>query len=130
MSNEIFAHINSYNSILLDLSIKSPMHLWNSLVDEVLPAAYTSIDRDILHRLYAFSEWCLGQEQQNENEPAKHLTTCVTICFYENLLSNNLALADIPNWFSLEEAEEKFIANPYMSFMQKLCVKLTRQKAK
>jgi hypothetical protein len=115
LADEIFCGNESYRGVQSDLTIDSPMALWNALVDNVMPQAFESSDKDLVHRLYAYSEWCLAQDQSRETEPGKHLPTCVTICFYEAIPSNSAALQDLPNWFSFTEAEDKFIANTYTS---------------
>ena len=116
VADEFFDEAESYRPVKSDRSIHLPMAHWNTLVDVVLPAAYKSSNTQLIHRLYAYSEWCLAQVQPEGTDPGKHLPTCVAICFYEALPSSPPALRDLPSWFSWAEAENTFLSNPYMGF--------------
>lgn len=118
VADELFRGISTYNSCLFKSDEGNPMSFWNELVALVLPQAYgPPVDKELAHRLYAYSEWCRTQVQPEpfDGEPAEHLRTCVSICFYEAMPRSPLVLADMPNWFAYSEVDEFMLQNPFMA---------------
>ena len=98
LNNEFNQRFPSLRDILNDS--ETPYELWLRLRD-VFFEAYKCNDRELIKKIYEFSDWCIQQPQ--EDIPNGDLATCVAVCFYEHIPENDTSRADMPNWFALND---------------------------
>lgn len=80
---------------------ETPMALWVEIIFYFDEAYRTPQNDDFIRRVYAYADWCLGQ---NTGETAaEHLQTCVAVCFWEHIPNNKAARSDMPRWLSFED---------------------------
>ena len=80
---------------------ENPMSLWFEIVYAFDEAYEDPRNDDFIKRVYGYADWCLEQPQGETAE--EHLPTCVAICFWEHIPTNNAARDDMPRWISFED---------------------------
>ena len=80
-----------------------PMYLWIMIVLAFDEAYEEPRNESFIKRVYDYEKWCLTQPEHAGETAAEHLLTCVAICFWEHIPTNNSARKDMPRWFSLDE---------------------------
>jgi hypothetical protein len=80
---------------------ENPMSLWFEIVYAFDEAYVDPKNDDFIERVYGYADWCLFQPQGETAE--EHFPTCVAICFWEHIPTNNAARDDMPRWISYED---------------------------
>jgi len=82
----------------------NPYMLWIEL-EYMFQEAWKRVppNRDLIDRIYRFSDWCAEQPRGKTAED--DLLTCVCCCFLEHIPRIPAAMADMPNRFTWEQVE-------------------------
>jgi hypothetical protein len=90
---------------------ETPMALWTEIVFAFDEAYVQPKNDDFIKPVYDYADWCLNRDVGKTAE--EHLPTCVTICFWEHIPTNEAARKDMPRWFSWEHimANDHFFKN-------------------
>jgi hypothetical protein len=77
---------------------QTPYLLWLSLY-EAFREAYGQHQNDaLIGQIYAYAKWCLAQPRHAVME--EDLTTCVCLCFYQNIPLLEAARKDLARWLT------------------------------
>jgi hypothetical protein len=76
------------------MAAKTPMALWTEIVFAFDEAYDEPKNDDFIQRVYRYADWCL--ERDMGETAAEHLPTCVSICFWEHIPTNEAARRDMP----------------------------------
>ena len=87
---------------------ETPMALWTEIIFAFDEAYEQPKNDDFIKRVYQYADWCLNRDVGEAAE--EHLPTCVAICFWEHIPTNEAARRDMPHWFTWEDlmANEHF----------------------
>jgi hypothetical protein len=83
------------------LRAETPMALWAELVHAFDEAYEQPKNDDFIKRVYRYADWCLTHDVGETAE--QHLPTCVAICFWEHLVTNEAARKDMPRWITWDD---------------------------
>ena len=112
--------MNEWQSVAMEMlpemqteivSAKTPMALWVEIVYAFDEAYEQPKNDDFIKRVYQYADWCL--DQTGGETADEHLVTCVAICFWEHIPTNEAARRDLPHWLSWEHvmANEHFFTH-------------------
>lgn len=88
---------------ILHEEIDTPMQLWIEL-SLVFDRAYEAPrNESLIERIYQFAFWGLEHGEHHPTDAGRDLPTCVCVCFYEHIPTNEAARRDMPRWFTREE---------------------------
>jgi hypothetical protein len=92
------------------MEAETPMALWVQIVYAFDEAYEQPQNDDFIKRVYQYADWCLQDVGETAEE---HLLTCVAICFWEHIPTNEAARRDLPRWYSWEHvmANEHFFTH-------------------
>jgi hypothetical protein len=80
---------------------ETPYLLWFGL-HQAFREAYGEPRNDaLIGKIYGYASWCLSQPRADAME--EDLTTCVCLCFYQNIPLLEVARQDLARWLAPED---------------------------
>jgi hypothetical protein len=80
---------------------ETPYLLWFALYQAFRDAYQEPRNDELIGQIHAYAKWCLTQPRPAELED--NLTTCVCLCFYQNIPLLEPARNDLPRWMTPSE---------------------------
>jgi hypothetical protein len=77
---------------------ETPYLLWFSLYQAFREAQGPPRNDALIGQIYGYAKWCLAQPRHALME--EDLTTCVCLCFYQNIPLLEAARNDLPRWLT------------------------------
>ena len=83
--------------------VPNVMSLWIELQGVFEDAYRAPQNDDLIRRLYAYADWCLAAERNDD--AARDPATAVMVAFYEHIPVRKASRDDMPRWFRYAEVE-------------------------